>query len=303
MAQAQGPLTVAPMRSWVSLAVLCLAVAALGAWVYYKPEAASQTHALSQLTARDVKRIRVERAAAPQAATPAPQAAVVIDLERHDEGWRMTAPFSARAEPFQVERLLSILGAHSSARFPATDLGRYGLAEPAVKVMLDGESFGYGAVNTATREQYVLTREGVYAIPLAQRNAVPRDADALIARSLFAERESPVAFELPGFTAALQDGTWNFTPPGSASADERNAWVGAWRQATAVRAARHDGRAPDATLKVKLADGRTLAIGILQREPELVLLRAAEGIQYYFFADTAKRLLVPPAGGGERVNR
>ncbi len=291
------------MRSWISLAVLCLAVAALGAWVYYKPEAASQTHALSQLTAKDVKRIRVERAAAPQAATAAPQSAVVIELERHHEGWRMTAPFSARAEPFQVERLLSILDARSSARFPATDLGRYGLAEPPVKVTLGDESFGYGAVNTATREQYVLTREAVYAIPLAQRNAVPRDADALIARSLFAEHESPVAFELPGFTATLQDGTWNFTPPGSASADERNAWVGAWRQATAVRATRHEGGAPNTNIKVKLADGRTLALGILQREPELVLLRVAEGIQYHFFADTAKRLLAPPQAKSDAANK
>lgn len=298
------------MRSWVSLAVLCLAVAALGAWVYYKPAApSSQSHALSELAPKDVKRIRVERSAAPPGGAPsgsdlpASAQALAIELERHDDGWRMTAPFAARAESFQVERLLSILGARSSARFPATDLGRYGLAEPPVRVALDGESFGYGAVNTATREQYVLTRDAVYAIPLAQRNAVPRDADALIARSLFAERESPVAFELPGFTATLQDGNWIFTPSGEASADERNAWVGAWRRASAVRAEKHDGRAAPATIKVTVADGRTLALAIVQREPELVLLRTDEGIQYHFFADTAKRLLTPPGAKADAAKK
>ena len=294
------------MRSWISLAVLTLCVAALGAWVYYKPHSpGTESHALSELAAKDVKRIRVQRSGAaqpaadsPQAAQPdaaqAPPAAVSIELERHDEGWRMSAPYAARAETLQVERLLSILDARSGARFPASDLGRYGLAEPAVTVTLDGQSFSYGAVNTMTRELYVLTRDAVYAIPLAQRSAVPRDADALIARSLFAQGESPVALELPGVSASLKDGTWVLSPSEGAGADERNAWVDAWHRATAVRAMRHDGRVPGDTVSVKLEDGRTLALGVLQREPELVLLRPDEGIQYHFFADTAKRLLTAP---------
>jgi len=302
------------MRSWISLALLCVTVAALGAWVYYNPRAPStESHALSHLVAKDVKRIRVERPgaalaaaakpdAAPSDAAQAPSPAAAIELERHDGGWRMTAPYAARAETFQVERLVSILDARSSARFPATDLARYGLAEPAVKVTLDGQSFGYGAVNTMTREQYVLAGDAVYAIPLAQRNAVPRDADALIARSLFAQGESPVAFELPGLRASLQDGAWVFTPAeGTAGADERNAWADAWRRATAVRAARHDGRAPADHVNVKLGDGRAIAIGILQREPELVLLRPDEGVQYHFFADTGKRLLAAPRGASDEV--
>jgi len=299
------------MRSWSSLALLCVAVAALAAWVYYRPHApATESHALSELAARDVKRIRVERSAAAQSAageTEAPQGdavqppppALAIELERRGDGWRMTAPYAARAEPSQVERLLSILDARPSVRLPATDLARYGLDEPAVKVTLGGQSFGYGAVNTTTREQYVLTRDAVYAIALAQRSTVPRDADALIARSLFAQGESPVAFALPGVAASLQDGAWVFTWPEGASADERGAWVDAWRRATAVRAMRHDGRAPGDNVNVKLADGRTIAIGVLQREPELVLLRGDEGVQYHFFAGTAKRLLEPPGAKKE----
>ena len=299
------------MRSWISLALLCVTVAALGAWVYYRPHVSStESHALSQLAAKDVKRIRLERSVAAQStagetetsqadAAQPPPPALAIELERRDDGWRMTSPYAARAEAFQVERLLSILDARSSGRLPATNLERYGLHEPAVKVTLDGQSFAFGAVNTTTREQYVLTRDAVYAIALAQRSAVPRDADALIARSVFAPGESPVAFELPGVTASLQDGAWVFTSPEGASADERSAWVDAWRRATAVRAMRHDGRVPGDNVNVKLGDGRTVAIGVLQREPELVLLRADEGIQYHFFTDTAKRLLAPPGAKKE----
>lgn len=285
------------MRSWLYLAALAAVVAALSAWVYYKPDArTNETHALSQLKAGEVKRIRLERAAAAaEASAPADAPATPIELERRGDVWHITAPFSARAEAFQVERLLGILDARSVGRFAAGDLDRYGLAQPQSTVTLDAQTFAFGAVNTATREQYVLTNAAVYAIPLTQRTAIPRDPDALISRALFAPGEVPVRLELPDFAAALDGGAWKMTPElEDVTPDERNAWADRWRQALAVRAARHDGRTADSTVKVQLKDGSTLTLGILQREPELVLLRADEGVQYYFFADAAKRLLSPP---------
>jgi hypothetical protein len=208
----------------------------------------------------------------------------------------MTAPITARAEAGQVERLLGILDARSVARYPAKDLARYGLDRPLVALVLNDERFSLGAVNTVTQEQYVLSGEAVYAVPLAQRVAVPRNAESLLARALFAPGETPARFELEAFTASLEDGKWTFAPleeePGP---DERNGWVAAWRQADATRATPHDGRKPTSTVTVNLQDGRTLAIGVLQREPELVLLRPDERIQYHFLADMGIRLLSPPA--------
>ena len=49
-------------------------------------------------------------------------------------------------------------------------------------------------------------------------------------------------------------------------------------------------------IKIEFKDGRKLSLGILQREPELVLLRPDQKLQYAFFAETAKRLLAPPSG-------
>jgi hypothetical protein len=48
-------------------------------------------------------------------------------------------------------------------------------------------------------------------------------------------------------------------------------------------------------VNVTLQDGRTLALGVLEREPDLVLLRPDERIQYQFLGDVGKRLLSPPA--------
>ncbi|HYC45445.1 MAG TPA: DUF4340 domain-containing protein [Burkholderiales bacterium] len=276
------------LRSWLSLAVLALVVVALTAWLFHyrTPPEAPQSYALSTLKAAEVKHIRLE-----------PSAGAPVELEREGDAWRITSPFAARADAARVERLLAILDARSIARLPSSDLARYDLDRPLARVTLGGQTFAYGALNQATREQYVLTNDAVYAVPLSQRIAVPRDADALIARSLFAPGETPVRFDLEQFTAALEGGVWAFVPsPGDLTPDERNAWADGWRNATAVRAARHEGSAAGPKLTVHLKDGRTIELAVLAREPELVLLRADQGIRYHFLPEVAKRLMSPPAG-------
>src|SRR6266511_2576650 len=218
------------MKSWLTLAALAVAVAALGLWLYYRPAAQdAQTQALSALKAADAKRVRVERA---------PD--VAIALERRDGAWRMTAPFPARTDAFQVERLLTVLDSRSAVRYAATDLVRYGLDKPIAKLTIEDQAFAFGAFNATTREQYVLTRDSVYLIAPGPGAALPRDAQALLTRALFAPDEAPVKIELPEFTALLQDGTWQVNPANDASADERLAWVDAWRHASALRVERYE---------------------------------------------------------------
>jgi len=286
------------MRTWVWIAALFLAVAALGSWVYYRPQApAAQSHALSALSPKDVQRIRLERPASTASAESpsAPAAPNVVLLTRKGDVWHIDEPFVARAESSQVERLLAILSARSLTRYQATDLSKYGLDGTSPKLTLNDQSVSFGAVNTMTREQYVLTGDYIYTIALAYRTSLPRDANALVARSLFAPGEEPVGFELPDFTAMLQNGTWVIAPQREdVSADERNAWADSWRRASAMQASHQGARAAKENIVIHLKDGRTVTLGILQRDPELVLLRADEGIEYHFIAATAKRLLLPP---------
>jgi len=286
------------MRTWISLAALLVAVAALGSWVYHRPQTpAVKSHALSHLTENDVQRIRLERPASNASVeTPAPPAAPgVVRLTRKGHVWHIVEPFAARAEASQVERLLEILSARSLTRYAANDLSRYGLDGTPPKLTLNDQNISFGAVNTMTREQYVLTGDYVYTIALAQRTALPRDANALVARSLFAPGEEPVRLELPGFTATLENGNWAIAPGNEGvGADARNAWVDAWRRASAMQASHQAARAAKENIVVHLKDGRAVTLGILQREPELVLLRMDEGIEFQFIAATAKRLLLPP---------
>jgi Domain of unknown function (DUF4340) len=285
------------MRAWLSIAALFLVVAALGVWVYLAPPPAQvATLALSTLHASDVQRISFTHGEqSSDTAADAQRGAVV--LERKAGGWRITAPFDARAEPFQVERLLGILDARAATRLPAQALAQYGLATPSGRLTLDEQTFSFGGFNQLTREQYVLTNDAVYAIPVSQRTTLPRDVDALIARALFAPDEYPVRFALSGFSMTLDEGRWRLAPDAKeTTGDERNAWVNAWRSATAIRVMRPPKtRSVSSTVGITFKDGTELALGIVQREPELVLFRPDEGIEYSFLSEIGKRLLEPPA--------
>jgi hypothetical protein len=284
------------MRGWLTLVALFVVVAALGVWVYVAPSPHKvDTIALSELKAAEVQRISFARGEQSADAKAEAQRMTVV-LERTTGTWRITAPFAARAEPFQVDRLLAILDARASTRLPARELAQYGLDRPSGRLTLDGQAFSFGGVNQLTREQYVLTNDTVYAIPISQRTTLPGDVDALLARSLFGPGEYPVRFELSGFTMALDAGRWRLEPdPRETTPDERNAWVDAWRNANAVRVARTPGRAALSQITVALKGGGELAIGIVQREPELILARPDEGLEYSFMSEHAKRLLEPPA--------
>ena len=284
------------MRSWASTVVLFVVVAALGAWVYLRPAPkGADRHALATLKPNDVTRIRFERGATGQVTAPP-----TIVLERHGDEWRMTQPLNARAEAFIVQRLLGILDAHSTVRYPAGDLVRYGLDTPYAVLALNDRMFSYGAINKTTREQYVSTGDSVYLVPLAYTTDLPRSAEAMLARQFLGRKESAVRFALPGFVVEAADGTWRVSPPTEASADERTAWVDAWRQASAMRVARSDAHAASADITIGLADGKSIGVSILRREPELVLLRLDEGVAYHFPAENSKRLIEPPGSAGAK---
>lgn len=299
MAQAQSGLRL--MRSWLSLAALGVAVAALALWAYYKPapDSRGESHALSTADAKTITRIRLERRA------PGAERAETVVLEKHGVHWRMTEPVRARVDPFQIERMLSVLGARSTARYDAADASRYGVDRPLAVLTLDAQTFRFGSINKTTTEQYVATGSDVYLVSLGVGAGLPRTADALLARDLFAPDEAPKRFDLPGFTVALEEGTWAIAPSmPDVSADERNAWIDAWRRASAIHVARNASTDAQGEIQVLLKDDRVISLRILQREPELVLQRADEGIAYTFVAAVGRKMLtLPGAPRAEQANK
>lgn len=277
-------------RAWRLNAVLAAAVAALGALVYFMPAREGAVEfPVSTLAAAQVKAIRIERAGA-----------VPVLLEKREAGWFIAAPFAARAEASRVERLLEIVGAKAASRLPAADLARFGLARPEASMTVDGQTFAFGMVNAVTREQYVLSGGAVYVLPPYFGSALPASAADLASRQLFGPAEAPARFELEEFTVEQRDGRWTLSKPsGGLSQDDLIRWVDAWRLASALRVEPHAGsRAPE-KIEVQLRSGARITLGVLAREPELVLVRSDEGLVYRLGAASAQRLLSPPGSEAE----
>lgn len=275
-------------RAWRLNAALLAAVVALAAFLHFKPaQEAPAAHALSALTAGEASSIRVDR----------PGAAPIL-LERKQDDWFITAPFAARADGPRVQRLLEILEARTAYKLAATDLARFDLELPPARVTIDGQVFSFGLVNATTREHYVMTGEFVYPVHLRYGTALPAGAADLLSRQLFAPGELPVRFELERFAVEERDGKWVLSgAPRDLSQDDFLRWVEHWRMAAAVRVAPLARARALAEIRIRLKDGGALTLTVLAREPELVLARPDEKLQYHFLADASKRLLSPPGAG------
>lgn len=273
-------------QGWLTILVLAAVVVGLGSFLHFSPpENPNPEYALSAMKPATAGRVRFQRGGGPE-----------IVLEKRAGAWHLTSPFAARADELQVARLLAVLEARTTTRFPASDLARFELAPPQARLVVDDEVLSFGAVNTVTREQYVLARDMVYGVDVKHVTGLPAGVSALVRKRLFDADDRLTQFELPAFRVAQQDGKWVVTPaPAEPSQDDVLRWVEQWRQAAALRAVPHDGkRKPTSTIRITRADGRTVALGIIQREPELLLLHPEDGMQYTFFAEIGNRMLAPP---------
>ena len=149
---------------WLVNLVLLLLVAGIVTFLYLRPQSQEQgqkSYEISTHKLADFSRIRVE--------FPAKAPAVFEKIDGH---WRIVEPYGARADLMSMQRMLSIVAAQSSVKFPGTDLARFGLDKPKLRLKLDDEEFLFGTYNPVTSEQYVAYKDGVYLVsPAYAENA------------------------------------------------------------------------------------------------------------------------------------
>lgn len=273
-------------KSWITLGVMTAVILALAAWIQLHPAQKTERRTpISTLTPSAAHELRLERPDKP-----------TLEMGRKDGQWRLTAPFAARAEPAQVERLLSVLTATAELTLPAVDLARFELEHPRARLTIDRQPFSFGTVNPLTGNVYVLSGERVFLLEPKYAGVFPADPNAAIDRRLLASGEAPVSFVFPQFQVRQEEGNWRVTPvDAELSQDDLLRWVEGWRLASALRAEPYDGPAPAAHITIGLRDGRHIPIGVTEHEGELAFTRYDEHVRYYFFGNSARRLLAPPS--------
>lgn len=265
--------------------VLLLLVAISSAVLYWTriPEPAIRFPVLPSPLDK-VQRIEIERSTGMR-----------VVLVRDNGPWRMQHPVAARLDDIVLARLLELGRAQSEQRMPATDLERFELNRPWARVRFDTQVLELGLTNSVTQELYVRSGDHVHVLPARYASYVPGDASKLIAHRLFAPDEQPVAFRLERFSVREEGGRWRLQPSGSElSQDDLLRWVDQWRLASSIITQPRTDAPARASIAVELRDGRTLTLSVTALEPDLVVRREDERLEYHFASRLARILLAAP---------
>jgi hypothetical protein len=280
---------------WIANLLLAIGVIGLAVYAFHKNKQPKEpSFKLSQVSSAVANKIVVE-----------PRTGVAYSLEKRGEVWFLTTPTQARADQTQVQRILDLLSASSKEKLAATQLERFDLVNPTVKVTINDQSFAFGTTNPLTQEQYVATTDGVYLLSAYFGSLAPSRADRMLTHRLLSENETPVGFTFKNFSVIQKDGKWTLTPQPAEeserpSQDDLNRFADDWRFASSLATQPWTGKTARETVQVKLADGKVVTIDIVQKEPELILSRSDEKLQFQFSAETGKRLLRPEPAKDKR---
>ncbi len=283
---------------WLINLVLLALVVALGMFVYMRPEQGAQKqngYELSTLKLASFSRLNIEF---PTKAS--------VAFEKIDGHWRITQPYSARADQVAVQRVLSIIAAASPDKFPATDLARFGLDNPKLKLRMDNETFLFGTINPVSGDQYVAYKDAVYLLPVGYSESASIQTIEFIDKSPIKPTEKIVGFDFSHLeqwedvrlNVDLVDGKWKIsTANAKPNQNEMNEWLDvlwAHAYANAVEPYTPDRRATLPSFEIKMKDGSKVHFDKLQESPELQLGRPDEGLIYHFPADMGFSMLNPP---------
>ena len=282
-------------RSLLNLTMLA-AVASLAVWVYFKPKPQNdpQEYKVSSQAAENVQSLRIERQG------------VGIVLQKIGENWDLLEPIQGRADEIKVGQILEILTATSLRRFPAIDLERFDLLQPAARLYVDKELFSFGGFVPITNEQYVANNGNIHLLAPRYATMLARQPIDLLSPRLFAQGEIPVGFEFERVKVMEWDDGWRIAPEKLKSSLTQNEfihWVQSWQQAYAAGLSL-SAEGPSQTgdgkqgIKITLRGGGGIQLIILQQQPELVLLRVDTGVRYRFPGEMGRRLLDPYTAAG-----
>ena len=289
---------------WLLNLVMLAVVAGLVAFLYLRPKAnndAPSQHEVSSLKLADFTAIKAEFSAK-----------VPTSFEKVDGLWRMTSPYKTRADQISVQRILAIIAAKSSEKFPNTDLVKFGLDKPQLKLKLTKatgeEVFSFGTFNSVTEEQYVGYKDAVYLLPGSYVEAATTQAIELIEKTPLTKNE---AIQITGFNFSrleqwqanalnvdIADGKWKTNEPkAKITQNEMNEWLDfSWKQAQAKQVELYvpDHKTPYPSFEVKLKDGKKVHFDKISEAPDLLLGRPDEGIMYHFSNDVGFGMVNPP---------
>jgi hypothetical protein len=281
--------------SYLTNLVLLIIVITL-LWFSQREPTTSQTDTkISNLTAEDIHSIQIQR----------PNGTIII--ERQQGQWILTEPFKARANTTRTKLLLSLLSSHVSGQFQPLDqasLNQFGLAEPESQLLLNGERFLFGSLESLSQQRYVWHNDMIYLIEDTIPPLLKASAGSFVDNRLINENKTLTQLSLPINTnsqplkISLNQGHWQ-SDNQSISSDSLKALVDSWHHAYAMQVHHIDSDAlqqlPAAEIQLWFKDETSpMQLVLVESEQSLQLINPELQLQYDFPLALKTQLLPQP---------
>jgi len=290
-------------KRWILNLILFFVVAGLVTFMYMRPKQQAAKESLYEVSAYKLGEFNAINVEFP--------AKAAVKFEKVGGFWRLTAPYQTRADQASVQRILAVIAATSREKIATTDLEKFGLQQPLIKLTLfrdkdNKEEFIFGTYNPLTDEQYISHRGHVYLVANTYSEAASTQPMELIDKAPLKPTEKVAGFDLSRLeqweesrlNVDLVDGQWKVSiAKAKPTQNELNEWLDySWvhNLAKSVDFYTPDRKKTYPSLEVKLADGSKVHFDKIQESPELILGRPDEGLSYSFPQDAGFVMLNPP---------
>jgi len=290
-------------KRWILNLLLLCVVAGLVAFLYTRPKPGVQQEANYEISNYKLSEFNAVSVEFP--------AKAAVTFEKVNGYWQLTAPNKTRADQASVQRILSIIAARSKDKIESTDLDKFGLSHPSIRLKLfrdknNSEEFLFGTHNPVTEEQYVAHKNAIYLLPNTYSEAASTQVIELVDKQPLKPTEKVAGFdfsrleqwEQSRLNVSLLDGKWQVSiAAAKPQQNELNEWLDfSWLHAYAksVEFYTPDRKATYPSFEVKLVDGSRVHFDKIQESPELILARPDEGLMYHFDAEGGFNMLNPP---------
>ncbi len=280
---------------WIVNLLLLVAIAALALVARYEPgiDQASQEQALTGLDQKQIDTVRIHR----------PPRDDLVLVQQQGAGWVIASHTALPADQLQVSALTRLAQQKAVRSYPVAelDLARLALQPPRASVMLNDVQVDFGDTEPLEGLRYVRVGARVHLIPDLYQHLIDAGFGQFVQRRLLPEATPVSSLRLPAFSVNKADRDWMIEPRQDVSADQIQQLIDNWQQAAALSVTSTDAQAAGERIEVVLDDpAQPLLFIIVAREPDLVLLRPDQGLEYHL-GDRSDQLLALPQPAPEQA--
>lgn len=271
------------------LLLLLLAGLVLLVWLEPGRKTDPPVEKISTLSPETIEHIRIERPAG------------VVVMQRDGDDWELREPVRLPANTVRIRAITSIAASESLGRHELIpqELARFGLDPPQARLWLDDVNMDFGHAAPLDNRRYVRVGDTLHIIQDLRYYQLVGDWTGYVSLRLLEEGQKLAGIELPGLQLLNREGSWVPEPrPDTWSADAATLLAQRWEGMQAMQIREYHGNAEGAEIRLHLRDGeQALHFVILQRDPELILLRPDVQLAYTLVhsADEVLRLPDPEA--------